>query len=578
MSLPALLVGVACIGMLAVPSVAQISPHVVETYPVPASRVSALYDLQVYDGEKWVVASAHTFSASPYPGFGTALTGKVTNLGPLNGVASVSWATIGVSHAARVRVRYLGGAPTTTMTVLPSRYGISSTFVAGSPPFVEFTIQSGQKVFIKRIDDPVESMFVFANPNEPPQQKAWLSGVNPPIPFIRGNVWVFPAGEHVGTLSLPATQLPSGVDTVYLAPGSWVTGGIRVDRAPGNPGTPTRIVGPGVLSGEGVGHGVLRALQNNFAAAVRHVMIYSLEWHNGNPTTVDHGVEIDGPTIVAGPFYNMMLNDMRGQKTIRNLHLINPWNYNSDGFHVGGNATVENCFAFNNDDTVFGEEILINYGTSALQYKSLAVRDCVFCGRTPFLIGYGVYEIDQGNSAQVAAAASAYANVERCDVAFMLDDPDPSAAGVFCMRKDGRPGFKTGNQVYRDIRIEGRIRRLINLQNTDVPWGNLNDSRRGRTENILFDKIDVLASQVPVNSPAPIGVYPLSMEKSKSWGYWTASSSNPLVVEFRDVTIAGVKVLNGDNNNGGIHRNWYHYFLSPPAADGGWSSVSWTFK
>jgi len=420
----------------------------------------------------------------------------------------VHWATIGIEHSARVRVTDVNPtSATTAFNFQPSRY---ATRVVTSGNEAEFTIERGQNLAIVTDNQVVDTLFVFANP--PAEQAPALSDPDT-LHFLAGESFI------------GFRRIAPNIRTVYFHPGSWVIGTLNLTDALAV-GT-VKIRGPGVLSGEFEDWENVRYLP--FSATRPYMLIHT---DQAPPGPLNNPVLIDGPTLVASPFYNLELGAVRGLKTIRNVHILSPWTYNTDAFNVGTHAEIRNCFAFNNDDTIPGE-----YAKTAAPTDSLAleVSECVFGGRNSFLIGYGYFN----------NVATGHARITNCDILMQRLRLASNDYGYIPFRAqvDAAPtGVIVENQIYKDIRIDGSVERLFDLRLDQTQWGwndpafpdvNGEDPPNapiyGNIRAILFENIELTGTQ---------------WTKSEIHGY--NSANNVTNVEFRNLVINGTRVTSAN--------------------------------
>lgn len=557
---------------------AQMVPRVTEIYPAPsASRVSPNWSLEVHDGAAWMPVPVLTFVRSPYPGWpaGAGNPGYVNNLGA--GPVRVNWATLGLSHSARVRVRHLV-SPLAVLEVVPDRVDPAAF---ASPGSVEFTVHRERQYFVRSAAHPnyQDTMFVFCNPPEAidaasgqPLSLAWGNPITRPA-----DVEYFGPGEHIvsttSALGHPGTlDLNNGKRRVYLAPGAWVMGHIDVGIAASNSSVRVEVMGPGVLSGERDSHDYVRS---NPGFPIHMAMITSRWWDYTQPNSngMSNSVLVDGPTIVAGPFYSFMLTHVWGKKTIRNTHILSPWSYNTDSFQVGANAEIEACFSFNNDDTILAEYNYLKYpyaqGSNWVwSYKGISVKNCVFAGRTLFQAGYGYFRPDGSH-------LGTYTTVESCDVAFMLPNVWDLEEGLFAAsvaRWDSGEGNEVGNQIYRDIRVHGPVRRLFKMKIEVPSWASGSGAApKGNLKNVVYENIKILDSHL-VNALGSVAPVMLASE-------FNGIDSNNMMgyVEFRDIVVNrsgfGRQKVSANAIQGSGSGPWWDYFKSPT-----WVGVSWNFR
>ncbi|MCA8971175.1 MAG: hypothetical protein KDC95_15390 [Planctomycetes bacterium] len=473
---------------IVVGATAQVLEPAVEVYPAGPGRSSAAWKVEVRQSGQWVDAGCMQYtrlSVDPqYHG---------------GNFPWVHWTTIGVSASADVRITRLRRSwdqswTISNLDVRPTRYLIPITSQTSTT--AEFRILSGQKLYIAVNGQQHDTLFIFANP-----PKRAVSSASP-------NVHYFGPGYHqIGVGWTP----PAGVDTVYIDGGAWVVGTLNLDDKVLCT-APFQILGPGVLSGEFMPWEELKDLP--FEEQYHWAMIRGPVTH---ANAID--VTIDGPTIVASPFINVALGGSLGAKTLRNVHVISPWTYNTDAFGVGSKADIDNCFAFNNDDTIHAEYI---------EDGSIVVRDSVFAGRNSFLCGYGYFEGGKEPNS---------ATIERCDC-ILQDDRVPFRAEI-----DGDPNVNNGagvvveNQVFKDIVIEGDVERLFDLKVSRTAWGYTKGNKKlplsGNMQNVVFENIALVGSQ---------------RQRSVIQGFdqnnTIGSVKRPVI--FRNVTINGIPVTRAD--------------------------------
>ena len=501
--------------LLSVTVSAQIQTDVIETCSIPVGHRSAVYSLEVMVDQSWVASDVATHSR-------TSTTSNYFQ----GQQPSAHWATLGLTHSARVKLTRLTPPQgqtsqqfSTTQTVfqcLPGRYVVDAKTTGLHT--LEFTIKQGQKVYVRTDNQQFDTFYLFANPPKPSSAGA--------------NVDYWGPGEH----TLPSNySLPSGKDTLYLDRGAWVRGTVNVTASNGF--SQLRIVGPGVLSGE---LDSWEAVSNlTWPGPVFHSMVYC-----DPAASPQHSFSMDGPTVVASPMYTFFLQSMSGQKTFSNTHVISPWTYNTDAFNVGSRANISDCFAFNNDDTIHGEYVNLPYNGT---YYDLNVSRCVFAGRHPFLIGYGYF---------TQSASNKYATISSCDVVLDLNGAWFSPFNAMIDGRppqNGNPTVQITNQVYRDIKIYGNVYRLFNLRNVDTSWGwddGTDPLPCGNLKTCVFENIELLGTQ---------------QQKSILRGsdYGTDTRGDMGYLEFRNLVINGVRVTNA---------NQWQYF------DIDWATVSVNFR
>lgn len=409
--------------LLSTLSLAQtVTPPVVEAYPLGSGMswsLSQEFKVEIHDGTNWVDANARGMARlSEDPWFHQGL------------YPWVHWVTVGAADAVRVRVSKQPTATRVTtyssVAILPSRYGITPGNVTATS--FEFTALRGQKVHCAINNQDIDSLFVFVNPPKPP------------IPSPLPSDWLYyPPGW-----SAPGSNysVPANVKTIYLDGGAWVSGGFNLANTTGA----VSIVGPGFLVGtvldapstfRPVGGTPMPEPQRHDYILVRHETgVYS---QNASLT-------MDGPTLVVAPYYNLFLPTMLGRKSFRNVQILSPWWYNTDGFLLASNADISDCFVFNNDNKLTPE--FCNNG-------NLTVKSCVFAGRSSFNVGYGYFQNSAGNHADMSSIDLI---LQRGRIPFVAE-------------LDGaNPGILVENQRYNDIDIVGDVCQLMSIRHHDVSW------------------------------------------------------------------------------------------------------------
>jgi hypothetical protein len=449
--------------------------------PVP-SKDSQLFKVEIFQNGVWVTANTYgdcRKSNDPY---------YFQNIYPW-----VHWSTICINEATQVKITRLnrtwGNDPWTSATCEPARYNITPVFWADS---IKFTIQPLQKVYVRVNSKEDDAFFIFANP------------LKPAVPT--NNCKYFgPGYKNIGV----NYQLSSSESTVYLDEGAWVEGSFDLSNVGGD----VSFIGPGVISGafdtwENV-------VNKTWSEKVDNILI-----HKNDGGSFSYNITLDGPTLVRSPWYCMYLNQVSGVKTIKNTHLISPWTYNTDGFNVGQNANIQNCFAFNNDDKIHAE-----YSYS----QNYTVSDCVLAGRNAFLIGYG-YFTDVNSYTSNISYIDCILQTNRVPFRAELDGSSSS--------------ILVDKQYYNNITVNGNVLRLFDLQNCNTNWGSSED-RLGNIKSCFFNNITLNGTQQYK-----------SILKGKD-------SSNKIgYIEFNNLYINGVKITNS---------NQWQYF------DIDWATVSCNF-
>ena len=435
-----------------------------EVYPAPTGRASDLWEVEVAIDGSWVDAGALQYSRrSQDPHFHGSGYSHTDPSGPTGGgFPRTHWATIGVETGVSLPIRITRKTGTLTgAEVLPTRFGIVPTVDLGLGE-IEFSLSQGDKLYIATNDQDFETLFLFANPVE-----------NPPDPGP--SVHTFGPGEHVvGYDWSPAAE----VDTIVIAGGAWVIGSIDITTSPS---ATFQITGNGILSGEFDTYENVKYYNNDptaprpYSEKIDNILV-----HTDYQVSVPHEVHIDGITALASPYFNFQVTSSP-LKTFTHVAILNPWNYNSDGFNAKSNLTVANCFAFNNDDKLHAE--YVNAGP-------VEAYDNVLAGRNSFLIGYGYFT---GNKVYEAVIEDQELILQENRVPFRarVDARENVTPGVF----DPATDVVVENQTYRNIVIEGDVDQVFYLGIEHTVWGYGNPVVTGpvygNVRDLLFENIEV---------------------------------------------------------------------------------------
>ncbi|MDR2730666.1 MAG: hypothetical protein LBB81_07205 [Treponema sp.] len=405
---------------------------VLEVYPGLGNNLyrSPLYAVEVWNGEDWL--DSYTYYASR---------GSVTNWHK-GGNPSVSFTTFGTTTEIHIRLRGL-------------RNNIRSVQISPKAKNIDVQISNGIAQFKLSMLDKV---WVIINNND---SNPLFICADPPKPEIPPDAVYFGPGVHeTGQLFKPKND-----QTIYLDGGAWVKGNFDI-RGLNN----IKIIGPGVLSGEMWRGETLRDM------AWEKTREYFMIW--GDIGAQNTGNHLEGVTIVNTPGYCTF----GGLNVIRNVKLLSPWFWSTDGFYVMPDritrqGLIEDCLAFIGDDVFFPRDNV---------YGDITIRNCL-AGTTNnnvFCMSYWPQSL----------ANNYFTRVENIDIKTYNEH------AVFQSILDGsasNAGMGIHNQVYKDIRIEGNIPcPLIRIENRPYPWGG--DARSpvlGTSGNIQFINITLEGSQ-----------------------------------------------------------------------------------
>lgn len=310
---------------------------------------------------------------------------------------------------------------------------------------------------------------------------------------------------------------------VYLDRGAIVVGGFRVVDLPG-----VQIKGPGQISGEFATYAATVGL--GFAARTEYALVNGYGDADGYNTCTVQGV-----TMFAAPFFHTT----GGAWSWRNVQLVSPWDYNTDGFittpRSSSNPDTEvlDCFAFVGDDNVH----VLGGAVNRL------VRGCflVNTSSSVFHFGYWPYgaSLDYG------------IEIDDCDAMSV----DSGSSAIFRAWMDGwatQGSFGVFNVAVTDVRVWGPLAvKVFEFTNTLYPFDPLlARDRRGQFAYATFDRVWVEETE-----PG---------ELSQIQGYDAVSTPHDLT--FTDVTIGGV-LLTEANAGQYIEFNQYVYDIQYGTAE-----------
>ncbi len=243
---------------------------------------------------------------------------------------SISWVNFSFSNAATMRVRLLapGKIPSAaSVRVLPSRRNVTPT-VAGD--MISFTLtQPGQYSLEVGDKGYQQGLVLFANPPETGQPdpaagdyclltNATAAQINA-VAATHSGIY-FTSGVH----DIGVYRVPTHIQNIYFAPGSWVYGALVLDGHP-----PAKIFGRGVLS-----EAKLNYRQSHMVEAINH----------------SDQIDLEGIVLADTRFFSVRL--LGTNNTVRWIKTIGGWTYNTDGIAAFGGSTVSHCFIWANDDSI----------------------------------------------------------------------------------------------------------------------------------------------------------------------------------------------------------------------------------
>jgi hypothetical protein len=408
----------------------------VEVYPGPGGGAyqSSLYQVEVFNGSGWIPAYVYGFSRKSVCHWHN------------NTYPTVNFLTFGTTGSVNVRVTKIG-APVTSIDVSPHSKSIPVQIVGGQ---AVLTLNQNNKVWITINGDDADPLFIFADPPKPP------------VPA--GATYVGP-----GVLTLQQNEghyKPVNNEVIYLDGGAWVKATVDLRGTTG-----VRIIGPGVLSGDGWLGEYVNTLP--FDQQLDFAMIRG-DWFGGN------GASVRGITIVDSPFYNFF----SGATNVTGVKLLSPWFFSTDGFQGVGH--VDQSFAFVGDN-------VFSTGAAGVQNDNVTVTSS-FAGTTNNSVFTGGYLGNDPSNHYTAFANDI--DIKTYDNDEGLTVPLAAAFQVWVDNSDPAKGYS--NQTYQNVRIEGNVgEALLQLKNIVYIFDPANSPNPplGNSYNLVFRNITLEGTQ-----------------------------------------------------------------------------------
>jgi hypothetical protein len=290
--------------------------------------------------------------------------------------------------------------PITNVAVRPLSRGIQTTIQGRS---VEFVLPGPDNLYININDYP--SLLFFANPPE----------TEVPSPNDRGLRYFGPGTHHPGLMTL------NSGDTIYLAPGAVVYGGIRADGADN-----IKVLGRGILDG-------------GFQERLVHI------WRSQNVT-------FEGVILRNGQGWTNTLENCE-QVLYRNTKVIS-FGPTGDGINPLGcqHVRIEDSFFRCTDDC-----IAIKSPESDMIAEDIEVTNCTMVG---FAYSDGITIGFETNGPRVSNI-----RVRNCDILQARGGSRVDGHSAFSIICDGPAVIE--NILYEDIRVEEDVLKLFELNITD---------------------------------------------------------------------------------------------------------------
>lgn len=244
---------------------------------------------------------------------------------------TINWAHFSFSDSVIVEVQILNLAkvPLTSVSILPSRYGIRAETIGSDK--VRFVMKNPGQVSVEIGDNGYKNgLMIFADPLETdvpnPNTAGWKKLSNATAADVSNlgsyNALYFEPGVHnIGKFNVPAN-----IKSIYIHGEAWVYGALSLS---GGSVSNTKIYGRGVLS------------QAKFALREVH----SIETTNGANAIKLHG-------IVVADFKHFALRLISDNNDVNWVKVIGGWAFNNDGYAGYAGSVIRNSFIWANDDNI----------------------------------------------------------------------------------------------------------------------------------------------------------------------------------------------------------------------------------
>ncbi len=248
-----------------------------------------------------------------------------------------------------------------TVIVRPKRFGIE-TKVTGNT--ARFTLTRPGQYSVEFVDSdldqngcPRHGLMLFADPPEDPvtipdpEDKQVLvvkPGRTIPRDAHKRTVVRFESGMH----ELGPWTVPQGVEQIYLAPGAFVSGALRIENRENG----FLLNGRGTLSGRSMGWHFREPPAKGEEPNAKRSYVELLRLGGV-------GIKVDGITLADSPNHTFV-----GSGSHHHVSWIKVigWKYNNDGIRGYEDSIIEHCFIRANDDAIW------------LDDDNLVVRDTIF--------------------------------------------------------------------------------------------------------------------------------------------------------------------------------------------------------
>jgi hypothetical protein len=244
---------------------------------------------------------------------------------------TINWTQFSFFDSVIVEVQILNltKIPLTSVSILPSRYGIKAEAIGDDK--VRFTLRTPGQVSVEIGENGYKNgLMVFANPIETdipdPSSADWKKLSNASAADLMNlsayNALYFEPGVH----NIGKFNVPDNIESIYIHGEAWVYGALNLN---GSGNSNTKIYGRGVLS------------QAKFALR---------EVHSIEATGGANGIKVHG--IVVADYKHFALRLITNDNDVNWTKIIGGWAFNNDGYAGYAGSSIKNSFIWANDDNI----------------------------------------------------------------------------------------------------------------------------------------------------------------------------------------------------------------------------------
>jgi hypothetical protein len=381
-----------------------------------------------------------------------------------------SWANFSCWGPATIEVKKLYGSAATNVVLSPKSYGLEPVIVDGNtvsfsmdiPRHVSVNFEVPENRVSQLTNQILHGLMLFADPPELSSPSLGDPGVvefNSSVDQSSASVlYLLPGKIYYGAGTLTSAGIfdtNSADGNLLMSPGQclYVAGGAYGYLSHWQSVSNTAVIGRGVISGVKQVFGI---------GPPGHWQAFVISDCVEGPTLVDL------PHHALGPGPNAV---------IRHAKVVNAWWVNQDGIRGGQNSLIEDCFLKCCDDNF---------------YPGFNIRRCV------------IWPSWNGATVQLGWGGVNWSNTLMTDSD--LINPEWDALGKNDGVLDAAALYwsdQSENHVFDDIRIEGSIAALINLNMTTNSIG----SSPGYIRNVTFRNITLEQGQSVTRGPSRSRIY-----------------------------------------------------------------------